>query len=69
MKTKPPKITVKTISIRFTWRGKPDSKKIDRTISEWMTKGFVVQSQQDKGFGCFLLPSSGSTKITFIKTE
>lgn len=60
---------VKVVSVNYGLLGHPNNRKIQSTINKWMKKGYILQSQTENPFGCFLFAYAGKTRLTFIKNN
>lgn len=61
---------VKIIKIRYTLLGnKPNTRKVEKTIEQWLNKGYRLENQQETDVGCCrqMLYERGNTALTFIQ--
>lgn len=55
---------VKVVRVGHGLMGNPNAWRIERKITKWVKRGYVLQSTQDEPGGCL---RSGYTLLTFVK--
>ncbi len=60
---------VKVVSIRYSWFGSPNNRKIEKAMQKWLGKGYTLKSREESTPGGCLLWRRAKTHLTFIKEE
>lgn len=65
---------VKTVRVPYGLFNNPNNGRIEKIMSKWLQKGYVLQSRHEEPSGCLASLLSGGwargkTELTFVKKE